>query len=133
ILYLRELIRELGPLEARRPGLAPLSNLFIVASQAHIPAEDEVEHILDTGAERLYGQIPPDVWEARKKAAQGLGIEPEYTPAALRSRFFPYTLDNGPLRAAFEQALRKLLEEDLPPVWLERIDAAVRDARAAAV
>lgn len=86
----------------------PLSNLYIVASQAHIVNKGnlvELNKVLDEGAKRLYSQIPKELWNRRSE-----GTEINYTGESLRNRFFTYSKDIEVLRQPFELDLTTLVE-----------------------
>lgn len=107
-------------------ALSPLSNLFIVASQAHTVDGGDVEklhEILDKGCERLYPQIPDEVW-LNKSGEVGLPFA-EFGPEALRARFFTYAVERPDLRRDLEGALVETLS-NLPLLLEARAEQAIR-------
>ncbi|HHT28581.1 MAG TPA: helix-turn-helix domain-containing protein [Firmicutes bacterium] len=124
ITFIKHVIRDLPPVELDGTAPPALANLLVVASQAHIPAEEDLETILQTGAERVYHQVPAEVW-AEKTAITGR----QYTLTDFQQRFYTYTLDNGQLRLDLERALSQLLQEYLPGVWRHRVHQAINAAR----
>lgn len=85
-------------------NLQPLSNLFIVASQAHTVsngAMDVLQGILEKGAERFERTLSDNYWTL---------IGQDVTSETFRKRFFTYSTDQESLRTSFEKDLRKLLE-----------------------
>ncbi|ALC92663.1 hypothetical protein AM500_04785 [Bacillus sp. FJAT-18017] len=108
IEFLKSTLNSLRVIENPINNLEPLSNLFIVASQAHTVnngSKSDLETILDGGAKRLFNEIPEEIWENRQEQA-GCKI----TLGDLRKRFFTYTTDKPYLRADFESNLAQLLE-----------------------
>ncbi|WP_288926369.1 dynamin family protein, partial [uncultured Trichococcus sp.] len=54
ISYLKEVLDSLKPIDTKPNSFEPLSNLFVVASQAHVVADkEELRNILEKGAERM--------------------------------------------------------------------------------
>ncbi len=99
IAYIKEMLPKVG-------GAAEnsLSNLFIVASQAHIVNNKvELNTILDEGCSRLEKALTESFWRDGR------------TPETLRKRFFTYSTDNILLREAFEKDFRSVIEA-LPDV-----------------
>jgi len=81
-------INQFPILESESNGIMPLSNLFIIASQADIIKGVELKKILDEGSKRLYSKIDDRIWTKRKETTQV-----EYTESHLRDRFFAYSKD----------------------------------------
>lgn len=107
--YAKNVIKVLKPIENKDNNLDPLSNLFIVASQAHIVSkykDNNINTILTGGSKRLFGQIPIEEWKT-KSLITGY----EYTCEMLEKRFFTYSTDSKELRIEFENSLIKILEE----------------------
>ena len=127
ITYLKRNISELPVWEAQGQNeLKPLSNLFVVASQAHTISNGnraELSNILDIGCKNLMKTLPNGYWTEREKASgysyQGDGYE------ELRSRFFAYTTDIPDLCKPFNEELTKVLEA-LPVIIDERTKQFVR-------
>ncbi len=107
-------------------GVMPLSNLFVVASQAHIVNKRvELDDILDQGCTRLVQSMTEDVL----KRCGG--------KSELRKRFFTYTSNSLVLREDFEKALIYAVET-LPKIikqkavslvmqWANSKDELLRD------
>ncbi|NBK79287.1 Dynamin family protein [bacterium D16-76] len=123
-IYLKENISGLPVWENRaKNNLRPLSNLFIVASQAHtVNAGNpyELRTILDNGYETLSNTLAEHYWDG-KCSLSGFS-ETDYKEA-LRKRFFTYTTDIPTLCKDFIDDLKMLLEA-LPGI----IDERARDA-----
>lgn len=107
-------------------NLSPLSNLFIVASQAHAVNNGnrvQLKTILDTGCQNLVKTLPDGFWDDRQTtsgftyANNGL--------AELRSRLFAYSVDIPDLCAPFNDALSQILET-LPIIINDKAIAFVR-------
>ena len=127
ITYLKRNISELPVWENKRENsLKPLSNLFIVASQAHAVNcgnRDELEKILDSGCERFLKTLPDDYW-AKRKNLTGFAYE-NNGYRELRSRYFAYTIDIPDICVPFNTALKEILES-LPGIINQRATAFVR-------
>ena len=107
-------------------NLSPLSNLFIVASQAHAVNNGnraELNTILDTGCQNLVKTLPDGFWDDRQTTSgftyANNGI------AELRSRFFAYSVDIPDLCVPFNDALSQILET-LPIIINNKAIAFVR-------
>ena len=124
IEYLKESIQNLVVIEDKaKNNLKPLSNLFIIASQAHTVSsgnKKELDHILDDGCARLTRTMPGNFWSNRKLISKH-----EYTKADLRSRFFTYTTDIENLRADFNNDFCEMIER-LPKIIDEKAKLSVR-------
>ena len=109
IEYLKESINSLSVIEKKgRNCLKPLSNLFIVASQAHYIDRGNpksLESILDLGCNRLLKTMPDSYWH-NKREISGY----DYSNDEIRNRFFTYTVDIEQLRIAFEKDFKDLVE-----------------------
>lgn len=108
IEFLKTSIKNLIPLEMKENSLPNLCNLFIVASQAHVVNSgnrNELETILESAAERLYNEIPEEMWKSREEITK-IPISMQ----DLNKRFFTYTTDQYILRKQFEEALKDLLQ-----------------------
>ncbi len=96
ILYLQNAIKDINHTNAE-----PLSNLFVVASQAHCIDNGNVEAlktILVDGCERFERTLPDNSW-----------IKEYCSHEKIRSRFFTYSLDIKGLCTDFEKDLSKYL------------------------
>lgn len=101
ISYLKEAISTLADLQDCDKAIAPLANLFIVASQAHVVDhgnQASLRDILVCGCERLERSLTEGFWEDRRK------------PEKLLDRFYTYTSNIFSLRERFENDLAKILE-----------------------
>lgn len=107
--YLKEGIGFLTIPERKNGNKAtPLANLYIVATQAHIPNggnPEEIRKILDSGAERFTASLTEAFWCNRKEIT---GYD--YGQKELSARFFSYTTDISDLRKDFEDDLMHLIE-----------------------
>ncbi|MGE1063576.1 dynamin family protein [Megasphaera paucivorans] len=118
IEYIKESIQNLTILENDHDNIKPLSNLFIVASQAHIVNagnKQTLNKIMDEGCERLVRTMPNDFWKRRS-----LITKHEYTKSDIRKRFFTYTTDIDDLRQNFNQDLCSIVES-LPLIINEQM------------
>lgn len=127
ITYLKRNINELPIWEKKdENALTPLSNLFIVASQAHTVDSGnraQLLEILDVGCKNLLNTLPDKYWEERQKASGYEYIGRGYKE--LRSRFFAYTTDIKEICEPFNQSLSTILEI-LPAVINERAKSFVK-------
>jgi GTPase SAR1 family protein/transcriptional regulator with XRE-family HTH domain len=106
IEFIKNSVNSLPILESKGNNLAPLNNLFVIASHAHtVGSKSDLTNILDAGSKRLYNEIPEEIWKTRTEAS---GYP--YKEQHLRKRFYTYTKDTPHLRAEFEQELKQLLE-----------------------
>jgi len=109
IQYLHHAIKNLSIIESKEDEfIPPLSNLFIVASQAHTVSsgdENSLKTILDKGCERFLKTVTEDFWKDREEIT---GYT--YTYNIFRSRFFTYSLDIKETRSAFEEKLKRIIE-----------------------
>ena len=106
--YIKQAIRTLKAVERKNNSIKPLSNLFIVASQAHVIQHgnlNELNNILDKGCKRFYNQITDKFWKNREQVS---GCQ--YTDEIFRSRFFAYTTDIERIRQKFELQLKEIVE-----------------------
>ena len=128
ITYLKRNINELPVWEKKgENALKPLSNRFVIASQAHTVNNGnrvQLKEILDVGCANLLKTLPNDYWNRRQNLSG-------YTYAdngckELRSRFFAYTVDVPDICVPFNAALTEILEA-LPDIINEKAKAFVRD------
>ena len=124
ITYLKRNIKGLPVWEKNgENSLAPLSNLFIVASQAHTVSNGnriQLKEILDVGCTNLLKTVSEDYWLDRKTTS---GYDYDNNGyQELRSRFFAYTVDIPDLCEPFHTALTEILEA-LPSI----IDKRTKD------
>ena len=128
ITYLKRNITELPTWEKNGENtLKPLSNLFIIASQAHTVNNGnrvQLKEILDVGCANLLKTLPDGYWDDRKilsgYAYANNGFE------ELRSRFFAYTIDIPDICSPFNAALTEILES-LPAIINEKAKVFVRN------
>jgi len=106
ITYLKDILDRMKPLENKQNGLDPLSNLFVVASQAHVvSSNEELNKILLDGAERMNRVLPENYWESRSEY-----FKMHYDKDMLGKRFFTFSRDNKSLSSNFKLQLISLLE-----------------------
>lgn len=124
ITYLKRNITQLPVWESCGSNdLAPLSNLFVVASQAHTVNNGnraQLTEILDVGCRNLLKTLPEEYWAERMEASGFTYSDGGWSE--LRSRFFPYTVDIPDLSEPLNNSLKSLLET-LPLI----IEGKVRD------
>ena len=124
IEYIKESIQNLVVLEDKdKNDIKPLSNLFIIASQAQTVSagnKSSLDDILNAGCERLLRTMPSNFWSSRKSISKH-----EYTKEDLRSRFFTYTTDIENLRMDFNKDLCEMIER-LPKMIDEKAKSHVR-------
>ena len=122
IEYLKSDLNFLPLVENKVTYNKALSNLFVIASQAHVVNKgnrSDLKKVLNEGSKRLFSQIPKDVWEYRSKVT---GID--YDLEALKSRFFTYSKDIVDLRKSFESELMELIE-DYPKLLVNQYKLAM--------
>ena len=128
ITYLKRNIHELPVIEKKgENSLKPLSNLFVVASQAHTinnGNREQIKNILDVGCKNLIKTLPSDYWSDRATVT-GYNYTDNGYPQ-LRSRFFAYTIDIPDICAPFNTALKEILEA-LPSIIDKRAKEYVKD------
>lgn len=107
--YLKDGINLLPVLERKgEERIPPLANLFVLATQAHVPDggnPKKIEGILEDGSKRFYDNLTPSFWDSRKETS---GYE--YTIEEFAARFFAYTTDIEDLRERFEDSLKSFIE-----------------------
>lgn len=103
INWLQQEMVNLAPITMNSKRLRPLSNLYVVASQAHTVSNgshSELNIILNKAAERFESTLGPNYW---------VNLAQKATPTDFRKRFFTYSTDQKSLRESFELDLRNLL------------------------
>lgn len=127
ITYLKRNITEIPVWENRSNNdLKPLSNLFVVASQAHAVNNGnraQLLEILDTGCKNVIKTLPDGYWSERENASGYSYRNDGYEE--LRARFFAYTTDIPDICEPFNEELTKVLEV-LPVIIDERTKQFVR-------
>lgn len=127
ITYLKRNISELPTWEKKgENSLKPLSNLFVIASQAHTVNSGnrvQLEKILDVGCANLIKTLPNEYWANRKKLSGYDYADNGFKE--LRSRFFAYTIDIPDICSPFNNALTEILES-LLAIKNERTKAFVK-------
>lgn len=112
IEYLKQNVRNLPIWERKGDNeVKPLSNLFVVASQAHTICqgnEIELKNILTKGYENFAKTLSKEYWSSRTNAS---GYD--YSAKIVGDRFFTYTTDIPALCERFLSEL-KLIVEQLP-------------------
>lgn len=128
ITYLKRNISEMPIWEDKASNnLPPLSNLFIVASQAHTVNNGnraQLSEILNVGCKNLLKTLPNGYWAEREKASGYVYSNEGYKE--LRARFFAYTTDIPDICKPFNEELTKILEV-LPVIINERTRDFVRN------
>lgn len=124
IIFLKDAIHMLGcPESVNSDIFMPLSNIYIVATQAHIIHSGNPEildEILDSGCSRFWNCLTDKFWNERK-AISGI----EYAQDHLRKRFFSYTTDIASIRLPFEDDLRSLVE-NLPTAVQQKATSVIK-------
>lgn len=127
ITYLKRNISELPVWEEQSSNdLKPLSNLFVVASQAHTVNNGnraQLSEILDVGCKNLIKTLPDGYWAEREKVSGHRYRNDGYEE--LRARFFAYTTDIPDICKLFNEELAAVLEV-LPVIIDERTKQFVR-------
>ena len=103
IKWLQGELPNLAPITLNNKSLKPLSNLYIIASQAHSVKNGssvELKNILQKGAERFEQTLSANYWSNLGQPA---------TSKDFRKRFFTYSTDQETLRRDFENDLKNLL------------------------
>jgi len=118
VIFLKEVIRNLA--SSSNSNIPLLSNLFVVASQAHI-VEDSLPKVLDRGREAVSSQMSSDVIK------QFFGVSKREFDEALSKRFFSYSLERKNLREAFELDLVNFLGTTLPEERDGKLDRAISE------
>lgn len=122
--FLKSTINQLPIIENKENNMKPLSNLFILASQAHTINKGnrvQLDKILDEGCKRLISQMPDEVWINRGEVT---GYE--YSYKELRERFFTYTIDIEDIRRDFEKDFSNCIEL-YPRVLKDKVIESVKD------
>lgn len=107
VLFLKDTLLHLPV--ADHAAMPFLSNLLIVASQAHI-VKDSLASVLQRGADVLSQQLSEDVIRHYYE------VDKAVFDRRLCERFFTYSLDNEMLRKDFEAELQRLLTNFFPNV-----------------
>lgn len=127
ITYLKRNISELPIWEKEGENdLSPLSNLFVVASQAHTVENGnrtQLSKILDVGCRNLLKTLPDKYWDEREEAS---GYQYNNAGEILRSRFYGYTTDISEICKPFNESLSSILEA-LPLIINTRTKSFIRD------
>lgn len=128
IIYLKRNISELPIWEKKdENSLQPLSNLFVIASQAHTVSNGnkvQLKEILDVGCANLLKTLPDGYWANREKVSGYTYADNGFNE--LRSRFFAYTVDIQDIRSPFNAALAEVLES-LSIIIDKRTKSFIRD------
>ncbi len=111
-IYLKGAIENLPVVEKKDANeFSKLSNLFVIATQAHIIGnEEKIAEILDDGSTRFYNTLTENFWQS-KESASGY----KYEQKDLAERFFSYSTDAEFLREKFEEQI-KITVESLPVI-----------------
>lgn len=103
INWLQQEMLNLAPIALNSDKLKPLSNLYIIASQAHTiqnGSHEQLKLILSKAADRFESTLSKDYWKNLGQNA---------TPADFRKRFFTFDTDQESLRKDFENDFKNLL------------------------
>lgn len=126
ITYLKENVRNLPVFEKKGENkIEPLSNLFIIASQAHTVNggnTKELNKILEKGYTHYCKTLAPEYWIKREATSGYSNYESKFLP----KRFFTYTTDISELCNRFNTELTKILEV-LPDIINEKAKTFVRE------
>lgn len=110
IEYLKQNVRNLPVWEKKgKNDISPLSNLFIVASQAHTVCQGnelELNNILTKGCENFLKTLSTEYWVSRKNTS---GYD--YSAKVVNERFFTYTTDIPALCERFKANLKQIIEQ----------------------
>lgn len=96
-----------------------LLNLLIVASQAHIVGEDNLDFIFKRGSQAIVENYPIE------EHINDPSINNDQFKRVIQKRFFSYSLERAELRTTFESALKYLLNEMYPSYQKHKIDSLV--------
>lgn len=114
ITWLQNELPKLSSITLNSESLKPLSNLYIVASQAQYVNNGstiQLNYILDEAVSRFNKTLSPNYWS---KFGQDIDSND------FRKRFFTYSTDQESLRKDFEEDLRSLLEK-IPQVLADKL------------
>lgn len=120
INWLQQEMINLAPITLNSDKLKPLSNLYIIASQAHTiqyGSHEQLKLILTKAAERFESTLSKDYWRNLCQNA---------TPADFRKRFFTFDTDQENLRKDFENDFKNLLTL-LPKLILSNLKKMTAD------
>ncbi|ABO49073.1 transcriptional regulator, XRE family [Desulforamulus reducens MI-1] len=120
LIFLKNVIQCLPPVNLST-NLPVLSNLMIVASQAHIVGESQVENLFRRGYTALDNQLNEGVIRSVFKISK-----PEFL-SQLKNRFFSYSIESTNLRKDFVAELKRLLEEVLPVLRNKLLNNAIQE------
>ena len=120
INWLQQEMINLAPITLNNDKLKPLSNLYIIASQAHIiqnGSHEQLKLILTKAAERFESTLSNGYWNNFGQNA---------TPVDFRKRFFTFDTDQESLRKDFEDDFKNLLTV-LPNLILSNLKKMTAD------
>ena len=121
IARLQNGLPNLASITLNNKSLKPLSNIYVVASQAHAVDNGsiiELNGILDRAVCRFDRSLSPNYWN---------NLGQDIDSATFRKRFFTYSTDQESLRRDFDKDLRDLLEK-LPHVIVSKLLSVFKDA-----
>ncbi|MCM3623676.1 dynamin family protein [Brevibacillus borstelensis] len=119
ILFLKDVIRTIPIFNTNEVPL--LSNLFVIASQAHVVGPDKISHVLDTRSHAFSEQLSDELIQ------QIFNVNKREFVEIFKKRFFSYSLDTPVLREKFEKAFRELLVNQLPSIRKARLNNAIEE------
>lgn len=120
INWLQHEMVNLAPITLNSDKLKPLSNLYIIASQAHTiqnGSHEQLKLILTKAAERFESTLSDGYWKNLGQNA---------TPVDFRQRFFTFDTDQESLRKDFENDFKNLLTV-LPNLILSNLKKMTAD------
>ncbi|QNB45498.1 helix-turn-helix domain-containing protein [Thermanaerosceptrum fracticalcis] len=123
IIFLKDVIHNLPTIRLNEDA-QPLSNLLIVATQAHIVGEKNLLAIFQRGKDALYEQLSDEV--IRKQFEMDKSTFVNY----LEKRFFSYSIENSLLRQEFERELIHILSEVMPKYRTQVMDKGIAEFKA---
>lgn len=127
LTYLSVLMRNLPVFKDSNGGIAPLRNMFIVATHAHhIAQPGDLKAILDAAALRSFQHLDNAVEDRALQAGAPI------TQRDFRSRLFTFSADDSSIREAFEQDVKALLVDVLPANALHQLNKHVLLAKSEA-
>ena len=119
LVFLKEVLRSLPVTLNSNTKKTDLSNLFIVASQAHIIGKKDIQNVLSAASERLIRQVDSHMIKDR------FGLSQDEFNEVIKKRFFPYTTDDKSLRAEFNNDLKNILETTFPKIRKNHVNEAI--------
>lgn len=104
IEYLKNLIKKVVDISEFKGIDNPLSNIFVVGSQAHIVNTDERDFILEKGCNRFINSLSDGFWNFKSNPSK-------YTKEVVSDRFYQYTTNDYDASKRFIDDLASILEK----------------------